>query len=135
MIKENICVCLKNPRTSKKFDTYEELLKWAKKQIEEGKIEIGDDVKIIDEMQMYTTLGTEFFNNLYWFGNGIQDEEEMFDVIRYYKYDSNKIYNGVVGKIIDEYDGKYVIGINSDNPWHKYVYIVIGKSGVKKCVI
>lgn len=133
--KEKIWVCTgHDKRKSTSFGTYEELLNWTKEQIEEeSKIKIGDDVKIIDEGKMYTSLGTDFFTKVYWSVDESIDEEKMFDIIRYYRYDYTKVYNNIKGTVLAEYDNKYIVKIKAIvNPWYDSEYIVIGKEGVKK---
>ena len=133
--KEKICVCTEHiKKSSHSFDTYEELIKWAQEQIKKESINIGDDVKIIDEGKMCTSLGTEFFTNVFWASDDLIDEEKMFDIIRHYRYDLISIkYNGIKGVVIAEYDNKYIVRINAiANPWYDSEYIVIGKEGVKK---
>lgn len=134
-IKDKICLCVNNgyrKKGSKKFDTYEDLLKWTQEQIEESKINIGDNVKIINEGKMYTTLGTIFFTDAYWAVDEIT-EGQMFDIIRYYQYNPHRIYEGIDKATVEaEYDGKYILSIPSNVFWHKYDYIVIAKEGVKK---
>ena len=135
-VNMNICLCTKDDsyRIRKNFESYDDLLKWTKEQIkeEESKINIGDNVKIIDEGEMYTSLGTEFFSNVYWAIDDIT-EEQMFDIIRYYKYNPHKIYEGIdTSMVVGEYDDKYVLSIPSNDYWHVSDYIVIGKEGVKK---
>ena len=133
MNTKDICVCTEHTKkTSHSFDTYEELLKWTQEQIKKESINIGDNVKIIDEGKMYTSLGTEFFTNVFWANDDIT-EEQMFDIIRYYKYNPHKTYEGIDTAIVEgEYDDKYVISIPSGDFWHDSDYIVIGKEGVKK---
>ena len=132
----NICLCTKDDsyRIRKNFGSYDELLKWTQEQIKkESKINIGDNVEIIDEGCMYTTLGTDFFTNAYWVADDFLDEEKMFDIIRYYEYKEYKTYNGIRTAIVEaEYDDKYILSIPSDDLWHTDDYIVIGKEGVKK---
>lgn len=132
--KDKICVCTgNNKRKSETFETYDDLLKWTQEQIKkESKINIGDNVKIIDEGKMYTSLGTDFFSNMYWYIDEIT-EEKMFDIIRYYKYNPCKTYEGIDTAIVEgEYDDKYVLSIPSRDFWHVSDYIVINKEGVKK---
>ena len=142
-IKDKICLCVINgyrKKVSKTFDTYEELLKWTQEQIEEeSKINIGDDVEIIDEDIMYISLGTDFFTKVYWNSGDNIDEEKMFDIIRYYRYNNRKGYNGLIGSVIAEYDGKYIIelpNMSLELPnmslWNDSEYIIIEKKGVKK---
>lgn len=130
--KEKICVCTGyNKNKSVSFDTYEELLKWTQEKIEESKIEIGDDVKIINEGRLFTSLDSDFFSKAYWSSD--INEEKMFNIIRYYKYDFKTNYNGIKGVVLAEYDNKYIVEIPSiANLWHNSEYIVIGKEGVKK---
>lgn len=137
IIKENnnkICVCTNfTRRTSKTFDTYKDLLNWTKEQIEkESEIKSGDEVKIIDEGKMYTSLDYDFFINLYWDCDEIEDMEQLVKIVRHYQYKPYKPYDGLNGKVICEYDNKYLILILSDNYRFSSEYIVIGKEGVKK---
>ena len=135
-IKDKICLCVINgyrKKVSKTFDTYEELLKWTQEQIEkESKINIGDDVEIIDEGKMYTSLGTDFFTKVYWSVDDSIDEEKMFDIIRYYRYNHTKVYDNIKGTVLAEYDNKYIVQIKANNLWYDFEYIVVDKKGVKK---
>lgn len=135
MNTKQICVCTGHTKkTSHSFDTYEELLKWTQEKIkEESKIEPGDTVKIIDEGKMYTSLGTDFFTKVYWSVDDSINEEEMFDIIRYYRYNYNNDYENIKGIVLAEYDNKYIVKIKAIvNSWYDSEYIVIGKEGVKK---
>lgn len=132
------CVCETGIK-SKKFNSGEDLLKWAKEQFE--KIKIGDLVEVIDTGNCYTHIDegelirmfdlrsmsietyTDIINHLNHKGLGY-----MEDVYSISKKDC-------VFKVIAETESKYIIEAYDGEKTNRYWggYYIIGKRGVKKC--
>ena len=134
--KEKICVCTGHTkRKSKTFDTYEELIIWAREQIK-----VGDLVEVKDTGFCFTHASNRELKDFYYQPD--VDVETYIDIINHFNHKSLGYSEGVKSidkkdcyfKVIAEFGNKYVIEAEEGDKYFDYIdgYYIIGKEGVKK---
>lgn len=142
MDNKNICVCTKT--YSVEFDNYKELIEWAEKEIEiNKKIQVDDLVEVVDTGECYSEISDDSLCEFYM--SSVINIKTYTNIINQLNHNSLGYYVGVESidkeectfKVVAAINDKYVIkAVSGRNVWkYNKGYYVIGKKGVKKCVI
>lgn len=140
-IKDEICLCTINgysKKVLKTFDTYEDLIKWAKEQTSE--ISVNDLVEVTDTGFCYKHISNEVLVEFY---QSLEiDIHKYTEIINNLNHKSlgytSNIYRidkkDCTFRVVTQIGDKYVIeAVKGDDLIH-YIdgYYVVGKKGVKK---
>lgn len=134
-------VCDDVPRHCKTFNTLKDLVEWANEELlKNTEIKVGDIVTIEDYGKMYTTLGVDYFQDL-WLCSEI-DDDEIYKIMIHYDYgcsygvghNPSKVSDRIKWKVVYIYNDKVFIERHDVNAFvdDAIQVLCIDKSGLTK---